>query len=76
MLLDDIDIYGVDPDMELSDTEDTTMAEVPGDASIQELGLRINPQAGSNTDGEDIYMQTDSLLHYIMQDDGLLYCNM
>ena len=48
-LLDDIDLYGVDPDMELSDPEDTTMVEVPetnlplSDASIQELSSRINP---------------------------------
>ena len=77
-LLDDIDVYGVDPDMEVFDTEDTTMVEVPetnlplSDASIQELASRINPQAGSNTDGEDIYMQTVSLVHHLMQDDGLL----
>ena len=69
--------------MELSDDVDTTMVEVPetnlplSDASIQELASRINPQAGSNTEGEDImyiYIQTVSLLHHLMQDDayGLL----
>ena len=64
--------------MEVSDTEDTTMVEVPetnlplSDASIQELASRIYPQAGSNTDREDIYMQSVSLVHHLMQDDGLL----
>ena len=79
--LDDIEVYGVDTDESITGTdeeEDTSVVEVPAtnfplsETSLDILSTTIDPEAHSANQGKDTYTQTVSLLHSLMQNDGLI----
>ena len=77
-VLDDINTYGIDPDESVSDDESTSNVEVPelnlplSQSSLDNLRSNIDPEAHSQNQGVDIYIQTVTLVNRLMQQDGLL----
>ena len=77
-VVNDTDDYGIDPDdLEPLADDDYSSVELPetyvslSDASMDTLRATVDPEANSTNQGIDIYMQTVSQVHTLMQNDGL-----
>lgn len=79
-VVNEIDEYGIDPDdLEPLANDDYSSVELPETYLPLSDALRttINPEANSTNQGIDIYMQTVSQMHTLMQNecrDKHVYC--